>query len=455
MTLRTGPTEQRSSTVTIRPLTALALLGITLAAAPLPAEEPLASQIEADYDYLWPLFEHFHRNPELSFLEHETAKRLAAELEALGFDVASGIGETGVVAMMTNGDGPTVLVRADMDGLPVREDSGLPWASTATQVNRRGEEVPVMHACGHDMHVTSLIGTARRLTENKERWRGTVMLVGQPAEERISGARAMMEAGLYERFGRPDYALALHVDADLPAGKLYAPAGLQGAGSDSLDIIVHGVGAHGASPHTGKDPIVIGSQIVLALQTLVSRELSPLEPGVVTVGAFHAGLKHNIISDRAELQLTVRSDSAETRDKLLAGIERIAKNVGRAAGLPEDLLPEVIHTGESTPVMVNDAALAERMDAVFRAHFRADQFTTQPRTGMGAEDFPYFTNVEPPIPGLYFQVGGTNQAVWEAARSGGPPIPSHHSPFFKIEPEPAIKMGVEAMTVAVFELLEP
>lgn len=436
-------------------LIVLVLLAGPPLGSPALAQESLAEQVEADYEYLGPLIDYFHRNPELSFLETETSRRLAAELEAQGFEVTTGVGGTGVVALMKNGEGPTVLVRADMDGLPVREQSGLPNASTVTQVNRKGETVPVMHACGHDVHITSLVGTARRLVANLDKWQGTVMLIGQPAEERISGARAMMEDGLYERFGRPDYALAFHVDADLPAGKLFAPAGLQGSSSDSVDIIVHGIGAHGASPHTGKDPIVIASQIVMALQTLVSRELSPLEPGVVTVGAFHSGFKHNIISDRAELQLTVRSDALETREKLLSGIERIAKNVGRAAGLPEELLPEVIFSTESTPVMINDAALAERLGEVFHRHFRDEQFTSQERTGMGAEDFPYFTNVEPPVPGHYFQVGGTLQETYDAAQAGGPAIPSHHSPLFKIEPEPAVKMGVEAMTVAIFDLLQP
>jgi hippurate hydrolase len=446
------------SSVTAPASGALVLSVLVLSALLLPAgarADSIGEQVAADYEYLGPLFEHFHRNPELSFLETETAARLAAELEAAGFEVTTGIGRTGIVAMMENGDGPTVLVRADMDGLPVEEDSGLPYASTATQVDLSGEEVPVMHACGHDVHITSLVGTARRLAANKDRWKGTVMLVGQPAEERISGAREMMEDGLYERFGRPDYALAFHVDADLPAGKIDAPTGIMGSSSDSVDIVVHGIGAHGASPHAGKDPIVIGSQIVLALQTLVSRELSPLEPGVVTVGAFHSGFKHNIISDRAELQLTVRSDSPETREKLLDGIDRIAENIARAAGLPEELLPEVTRSTESTPVMINDAALAERLNAVLLEHFGPEQFAKQPRTGMGAEDFPFFTNVDPPVPGLYFQVGGTPQAAWDAAQDGGPPIPSHHSPFFRIDPEPAITVGTEAMVVAVMELLAP
>lgn len=417
------------------------------------AADDLADEINADYAYLGPLFEHFHSNPELSFLEHKTADRMAAELTALGFEVTQGIGRTGFVAMMTNGEGPTVLVRADMDGLPVKEDTDLAYASTATQVNLKGDTVPVMHACGHDTHITAMVGTARRLVANKDKWRGTVMLVGQPAEERISGAREMIEDGLYERFGRPDYALAFHVAADLPAGKISSQAGLISSSSDSVDIVVHGVGAHGAAPHAGKDPIYIGSQIVVALQGLVSRELPPLEPGVVTVGAFHSGFKHNIISDRAELQLTVRSDSEDVRKTLLDGIKRIAENVGRVNGLPEDKLPEVIYSTESTPTSVNDDALAARIGKAFGGHFNDDDFFSIPRAGMGAEDFPYFTNVEPPIPGHYFQVGGTPQAVFDAAEAGGPPIPSHHSPFFKVDGEAAIKMGTEAMTIAIFELM--
>lgn len=434
----------------------IALTTLVVGVAPAAAGNlELRGEIRDDYAYLGPLFEHFHRHPELSFLESETAARLAAELSALGFEVTTGVGGTGVVAMLENGPGPTVLVRADMDGLPVEEKTELAYRSTATQVNRRGETVPVMHACGHDVHITSLVGTARRLVAHRDRWSGTLMLIGQPAEERIGGAKAMIEDGLYERFGRPDFALAFHVDADLPAGKIDAPPGLVASSSDSVDIVVHGIGAHGAAPHAGKDPIVIASQIVVALQTLVSRELSPLEPGVVTVGSFHSGFKHNIIPERAELQLTVRSDSPETRDKLLAGIERIAVNIGRAAGLPDDLLPEVRHAGESTPVMINDRALAKRLNVAWRAHFPADRFVHQERTNMGAEDFPYFTEVEPSIPGLYFQVGGTPAERFEEERKGGRPVPSHHSPYFEIAPQPAIETGVEAMTVAVFDLLAP
>ncbi len=413
----------------------------------------LAESIDLDYDHLRELFEHFHRHPELSFLEHATAERLARELRELGFEVTEGVGGTGVVAVMVNGDGPTVMVRADMDGLPVEEKSGLDYASKARQVNLVGNEVPVMHACGHDVHMTSLVGTARQLVAKRDAWRGTLMLIGQPAEERIGGAKAMVEDGLYERFPLPDHALAFHVSSALPAGKITFRPGLMFSSSDSVDIVVHGVGAHGAAPHKGKDPIVLGSQIVLALQTLVARELSPLEPGVVTVGAFHAGLKHNIISNEARLQLTVRANSEQTRQTLLDGIERIAKNLGRAAGLPEDKLPDVIRSIESTPTTHNDPALSQRIRRALAAHFPSDRFTHFEQTSMGAEDFPYFTRVDPPIPGLYFLVGGTPKEAFEAEKSGGPPVPSHHSPLFKVAPEPSIKTGVEATVVAVLELM--
>jgi hippurate hydrolase len=398
------------------------------------------------------LFEHFHRNPELSFLEHKTAARLAQELRAAGVEVTEGVGGTGLVGMLRNGDGPLVLVRADMDGLPVKEATGLPYASTATQVNLAGEEVPVMHACGHDVHMTALVGTARRLVAAKDRWAGTVMFIGQPAEERIGGARAMLEDRLYERFGVPDQALALHVGAGEPAGKVEVHGGLYASSSDSVDITVHGVGAHGASPHRGKDPIYIGAQIVVALQGLVSRELAPLAPGVVTVGSFHGGFKHNIIPNEVKMQLTVRSNDEEVRAQLLEGIKRIADGVGRAAGLPEHLLPEVTVSTESTPTTINDDALAKRIHAAFVRELGEDAlFENQPE-GMGAEDFAYFVQTEHKVPGCYFSVGGTPQADLDAEKAGGPAVPSHHSPLFRIDPEPSVKAGIRAMTVAVLEL---
>jgi amidohydrolase len=427
-----------------------------LMASPSFAASPLADAVKADYDrQLGALFLDFHRNPELSYVEKRTAKVMAQQLRAAGATVTEGVGGTGVVGVMKNGEGPVVLVRADMDGLPLKEASGLPYASTVRQTGIDGVEAPVMHACGHDVHITSLVGTAKRLAAMKDQWKGTVLLVVQPAEERIGGARKMLEDGLYTRFPKPDYALAFHVDAETPTGILVADPGISSSSSDSVDIIIHGVGAHGASPHQGKDPIVMGAQIIMALQTLVSREISPLAPGVVTVGAFHAGLKHNIISDRAEMQLTVRSDDEAIRKTLLDGIKRIAVNVGRMNGLPEDKLPEVKLSIESTPVTLNDPALTTRLRTVFKQAFGEKSLLSPPRTGMGAEDFAYFIQPELGVPGFYFQVGGTPQAAFDAAEAGGPPVPSHHSPLFKIDPEPSIRLGTEAMTLAVLDLMKP
>ncbi|UTA47814.1 amidohydrolase [Simiduia sp. 21SJ11W-1] len=414
----------------------------------------LRADIERDYQkHLSPLFEHFHKHPELSHLEFKTAKRLAKELRAAGFEVTEGVGKTGVVAIMKNGKGPLVMMRADMDGLPVQEKSGLPYASKDTQKDWDGKLVPVMHACGHDVHITSLVGTARQMAARKSEWQGTLMLVGQPAEERVGGAKGMMEDGIWQRFGQPDYAMALHVSSEIEAGKLVAVEGSPYSGVDSLDIIVPGIGAHGASPHRGKDPVVIASQIVLALQTIVSREIAPKEPSVITVGSFHAGTKHNIISDEARLQVTVRNDSWETREYLMKAIERVAVNTGRAAGLPEDKLPKVIISDEPTPPTVNNIPLTQRLKTAWAKALGDDIFDPNyRRLGMGAEDFPFFTT-EPYIPSVYFQVGGTPKADFEREKAGGAPVPSHHSPLFKITPKPAVTTGVEATVIALMELM--
>lgn len=428
-----------------------------LVASPARAEPELTAAIKKDYDQrLAGLFDWFHRHPELSYMETATAARMARELRKVpGMKVTEKVGGTGVVGVLRNGEGPTVLVRADMDGLPIKEASGLANASTAMQVGIDGIESPVMHACGHDTHITALLGTATRMAALKKDWRGTLVFVVQPAEERIAGARKMLEDGLYTRFPKPAYALAFHVDADSPTGTLTADPGIVGSSSDTVDVIVHGIGAHGASPQQGKDPIVMGAEIVLALQTLVSREISPLSPGVVTVGAFHAGAKHNIISDRAVLQLTVRSDDEAVRKVLLDGIKRIAENVGRMNGMPEDRLPEVKVSIESTPVTLNDPALTARLRAVFVDAFGEEVLKSPPRTGMGAEDFAYFVQPEHGVPGFYFNVGGTPQAAIDAAQAGGPPVAGHHSAQFRIDPEPSIRLGVEAMTVAALDLLKP
>lgn len=419
----------------------------------------LKAAVQKDYSgYLKDLFVHFHQTPELSLVENKTAARMAKELRAAGFSVTEGVGvavegnpSTGIVAIMKNGDGPLVMMRADMDGLPVEEKSGLSYASKATQISPiTGKEVSVMHACGHDVHITSLVGTARHMAANKDKWSGTLMLIGQPAEERVKGAKQMMDAKIWDTFGQPDYALAFHVTSGGPTGKINVISDSPYAGADSVDIVIKGVGAHGASPHAGKDPVMIGSQIVVALQTLVSRELSPRQPGVVTVGSFHSGTKHNIISDEARLQLTVRNTNLKTRKILLDGIKRIAENMGRVAGLPEDMLP-LVTVVSSTPPTVNDKDLSERLKSVWIDKMGNEAVTSIMPTGMGAEDFPYFTT-DPKIKSVYWGVGGTNPKDWDAAERGEKAIPSHHSPIFKVEAE-SVKVGVESTIVALMELM--
>ncbi len=435
--------------------TAFATLALATMTAPMPLvadDHDLKGMVARDYDsYLEPLFVHFHKNPELSFFETATAARMASELRAAGLEVTEGVGGTGVVGIMRNGDGPLILLRADMDGLPVLEKSGLDYASTAMQIGEDGKEYPVMHACGHDVHITSMVGTARLLAGMKDQWRGTLMFVVQPAEERLGGAKAMLEDGLYERFGTPDYALAFHVTSVLPTGKVSASEGIQYSSSDSLNITVPGVGAHGASPHMGRDPVYIASQIVTALQSVVSREVMPLQPAVITVGSFHAGSKHNIISDQADLQLTVRSNDEATRAQLLASIKRIAVNVGEAHGLPEDL-PVKVEVIAGTPVTNNDPELARRLNNVMKRQLGDDAFITFEQRGMGAEDFAYLVAEQYGVPGYYFAVGGTPQAAFDAAANGGPPVPSHHSPLFKIAPRESVTVGTEAMIAAVLDL---
>ena len=442
----------------LRPLLGLCvLLAAPAMAATDPSQAALAPAVKVDYDkHLGGLFDWFHRNPELSYMEARTAARMAKELRAIpGIEVTEKVGGTGVVGVMRNGAGPTVLVRADMDGLPLKEATGLANASTVVQTGIDGIASPVMHACGHDVHITSLVGTALRLAALKDAWRGTVVFVVQPAEERIGGARKMLEDGLYTRFPKPDYALAFHVSTAAATGTIVADPGIRYSSSDSVDITIHGVGGHGAAPHQTRDPIVMGAELVMALQTLVSREISPMSPGVVTVGAFHAGSKHNIISDRADLQLTVRSDDEAVRKTLLDGIKRIAQNVGRMNGMPEDRLPEVKVSIESTPVTINDAALTARLRTALAAALGEGVLKSPPRVGMGAEEFAYFVQPELGVPGFYFGVGGTPQAALDAAKAGGPPVPGHHSPLFKVDPEPSVRLGTEAMTVAVLDLLKP
>lgn len=432
---------------------ALLIAGLNLSQESFAADAALKSTIGDYYDsHLSDLFLWFHQNPELGFLEQETAARLASELRSLGIEVTEGIGGTGLVGMIENGEGPLVMVRADMDGLPILEDSGLSYASRKRQINMQGEDVPVMHACGHDMHMTSLVGTAKLLMDNRDSWSGTVMLVGQPAEEIINGAKAMLEDGLYERFGVPDYAIGLHVGSGAPSGLVTVREGIVQSSSDSVDIKVRGIGGHGAYPHLSIDPIYVSSQLVIALQGIISRQINPLSPAVITVGSFQGGNKHNIISNEVDLQLTVRADSEETRDDVLGRIRETAASIGRLNGLPDDLLPIVRMGFESTPTNINNSAAVQKVLPAWQAQLGYDPLLTSQRPGMGAEDFAYFTQTEHKVPGVFFSVGGTPPELMREISAGRTSAPPHHSPFFLIDPN-SVKAGVEAMYTAAVELL--
>lgn len=426
---------------------AASALALTSASA-----QDLRSDVAGDWETLRPLYEHLHAHPELSFEEHETAKRMAQELRKLGFEVTENIGRTGVVGVLRNGEGPVVAVRADMDGLPVKEDTGLPYASEAMAKNRFGEMQPSMHACGHDVHMTALIGTLRQLVDRKDAWSGTLLAYLQPAEEIGEGAKAMIDDGLYERFPTPDFVLGLHDAAQMPSGMVGYTKGYALANVDSVDVHVKGVGGHGAYPHTTKDPIVIASQIVMNLQTLVSRETNPLDSAVVTVGAFNAGSKHNIISNEAHLQITVRSYADETRERLLAGIERIARAQALAAGLPEELMPVVTVSDPYTPSTYNDPDLATRVADAISEVLGEDKVLETPPV-MGGEDFSQYSRTEEKVPALIFWVGAVAPEDFAASQAGEKELPSLHSPFFAPDAEPAIVTGVTAMTAAVLDLM--
>ena len=362
----------------------------------------------AEADYLENLYLHLHQNPELSFKEQRSAARMADELEPLGFVVTREVGGTGVVATMINGDGPTVLIRADMDALPVLEQTGLDYASTAVGMSIDGQEKPVMHACGHDVHMTVFVGTARQLARARESWRGTLIMIAQPAEERGAGAKAMLDAGLFTKFPRPDYNLALHVSAGIPAGRVGYVAGAALANVDSVDITVYGVGGHGAYPHGSKDPIVLAAQIVGALQTVVSREISPLEPAVITVGSIHGGHKHNIIPNQVKMQLTLRSYTLEVRAQMITAIERIAQNLAIAAGIPVERLPVVEIKDEFTPVTYNDPTLTARLASVFAGVIGTDNVINASPV-MGGEDFGRYGQEIPKIPSMIFWLGAVDR----------------------------------------------
>ncbi|MBO6505717.1 MAG: amidohydrolase [Kordiimonadaceae bacterium] len=426
-------------------------LGLSAAVATVFSQVSFA-QAQDDYDYLEALYLHLHQNPELSFHEENTAARLALELRNTGYEVTENVGGHGLVAVLKNGEGPTLLIRADMDGLPVKEQTGLPYASQAKGFNDAGDEVSVMHACGHDVHMTSLVGTARAMAADRSGWSGTLVLIGQPAEERVGGAKAMLADGLYERFPKPDFNIALHTSASLPAGQVGLTAGYALANVDSVDIAIKGIGGHGAYPHTTKDPVVLASQIVIALQTLVSRETSPLESAVVTVGSIHSGTKHNIISSSAHLQLTVRSYTDEVRANLLSGIKRIAEAQAHSIGLPEELWPEVTYS-EATPSTYNNPVLARRVADVLKDELGSDN-VKELTPVMGAEDFAYFGRTEDNIPSVIYWLGAVSEADAELAAAGEKKLPSLHSPFFAPDREPTLKTGTRSLTAVAKSLLQ-
>ncbi|WP_374046560.1 amidohydrolase [Sphingopyxis sp. DBS4] len=428
----------------------VAALGISAPAA----AQDLGAEVQKQMPSLMTIYKDLHANPELSFMEVRSAGILAAEARKLGFEVTEKVGGTGVVAVMKNGSGPVVLIRADMDGLPVTEQTGWPGASKVRVTTKEGVETGVMHACGHDTHMTSWIGTARLMAANKDKWSGTLVMIGQPAEERGAGARMMLADGLYTRFPRPQYAIAFHDAAQFPAGMIGYTPGYALANVDSVDVLVKGLGGHGAYPQATKDPIVLASRIVTSLQTLVSRETSPLDSAVVTVGSFHAGAKHNIIPDEAKLQLTVRSYTDEVRAKLLDGIARIAKGEAIAAGIPEDRMPVVsVEKEEYTPATFNTPDFTEEMAAGLKARF-GDQRVVQLPPVMGGEDFGRFSRDEnKDIKSLIIWVGGVPQGEFDAAKKEGRTLPSLHSPFWAPDAPAVISTATEALTSMAMKLM--
>jgi hippurate hydrolase len=435
----------------MRRLTLLPLLAL---AAPAAAQtDTLRADIAKDLPSLTAIYRDLHTHPELSGQEKRSAGIMAAEAKKAGYEVTTGVGGTGVVAVMRNGPGPVVMLRADMDGLPVAEQTGLPFSSQARAIGIDGQETPVMHACGHDTHMSAWIGTARRLAAARARWSGTLVMIGQPAEEVNGGAAAMLKDGLFTRFPKPDYVLAFHDSASLPAGQLGFTPGFAMAAVDSVDILVKGVGGHGAAPATTRDPIVLAARIVTTLQTLAAREIDPQDAVVVTVGSIHGGTKHNIIPSEVKLQLTVRSYSPETRAKLLDGIRRIARGEAIAAGLPDDLMPEVKPYGTTGIATFNDEALTRRIAAGFATRFGAAR-VSETKPVMVSEDFPEYRAADPGrIQSMLFWVGGVPKAKWDAAGGDPAKLPSLHSPFWAPDAEAVIATGVEALATAAMELM--
>src|ERR1700730_18287893 len=437
----------------------LSILGARFALAQeMTAEKAAVSELPS----LLAIYKGIHSHPELSGHEEKTSMLMAKELRAVGCEVTENFGKYdnpnlkcyGVVGIMKNGTGPTVLVRTDMDALPVEEDTGLPYASKVTTKADDGREVHVMHACGHDAHMSAFIGTARALQRLKDQWSGTIMFIAQPAEEAVGGARAMLKAGLYNRFGKPDLALGFHDKSDLQTGHIGVTEGYTYANVDSVNLTVRGIGGQHAYPHRTKDPIVLSAEIINALQTIASRENNPLNPIVVTVGSIHGGTKHNIIPDEVKMQLTVRSYKSEVRDRVLAAIDRITKGIATAAGVPPDRAPIVeVLQDQFTPVTYNNPELTRRLVEVWKKALGADKVDKADPT-MGGEDFSEYSLPDHSIPAVDFHIGAVDPAKIAESKKSGMPLPSLHSSKFAPMPEPTIRLGVIGATTAVLDLMK-
>lgn len=412
----------------------------------------LVGVVAKEVPSLTELYKELHANPELSLHEEQSAARVAAELRKLGIEVTEKVGGHGIVGVLKNGEGPVVMVRTDLDALPVREQTDLPYSSSKTTKDDLGREVSVMHACGHDMHMACFVGTARTLVQLRDQWRGTIVMIGQPAEERVLGARLMLRAGLFSKFPKPDKALALHCSADMPHGTVGLTEGFALANVDTMEIVVKGVGGHGSMPNLCKDPVLLASQIVVALQSIVGREVRPGDPAVVTVGSIHGGTKSNIIPDEVRLQLTLRSYKKETRQHLIDSIKRITLAQAESAGMPKDKMPEIILSDDQTPALYNQPELAATVSKAIAGTLGADNVQTRDPS-MGAEDFAEYGLTREKVPLCMFWLGTQSPATVAEAKAKGQTLPSLHSPFFKPVPEPTLQTGVQAMTAAVLALM--
>jgi amidohydrolase len=417
-------------------------------AASLPA--PFADQLNANYPTIETLYQDLHRNPELGFDEHKTSAKLAELAKKLGFEVTTGVGGTGVVAILKNGPGPTVMLRTEMDALPVQEKTGLAFASKATGKNAAGASTPVMHACGHDLHMSAWYGTAKLMSDNRKAWSGTLMLIGQPSEETVHGAEAMLKDGLFKRFPKPDYALSFHDDASMSSGTIMYHAGPFRASSDVVNITVCGPGGHGAVPHESRDPIVIAARLVLALQTLVSRENNPLDPVVITVGTIHGGTVANIIPDQVKMSLTVRTFGADVRKRVLASIAREAKGEAMAAGAPKEPLVEV---EPGTDSVYNDPELIGRVVKVVQGAV-GEEFVKEMPAKMTSEDFSQYGQ-QPGVKAILLHIGAVDATRLAAAKKAGQPLPGTHSPQWAPDFKPTVVNTIKAETAILLDLMAP